>query len=84
MYKRLISSVLLLFPGDRLHFPEEELMIGHLIVCLSAELNTLNGLAKQLREVDPYVMTVRMPDSVKKWLPEWMPMSQPIPKTLRK
>ncbi|XP_028156527.1 uncharacterized protein LOC114350079 [Ostrinia furnacalis] len=52
-------------------FPEREMANGHLLMCLSVDLPTLNQLAISLKEISPRFTRIQVPKLMRAHLPDW-------------
>ncbi|CAH0686184.1 unnamed protein product [Spodoptera exigua] len=56
---------------DAAAFPPEELKNGHMIMCFSLGIETLNSLAIAIKQTGPAVTKIVVPQLLKSHLPEW-------------
>ncbi|KAJ8719619.1 hypothetical protein PYW08_011794 [Mythimna loreyi] len=62
-------------------FPQEELKYGHMIMCLTLDLVTLNALAKSIMQTEPYIKRIFIPHRIEEHVPDWKMFFTPLPKT---
>ncbi|KAG6441054.1 hypothetical protein O3G_MSEX001554 [Manduca sexta] len=56
---------------DRPTFPEQEISSGHMLMCMSLDLVTLNEVAASLRTVTPQIVDIKIPPAIQPFLPDW-------------
>uniref|UniRef100_A0A2A4J7Y1 Uncharacterized protein n=1 Tax=Heliothis virescens TaxID=7102 RepID=A0A2A4J7Y1_HELVI len=63
------------FPGltkDTPIFPTQEIPSGHMIMCLSLDLRTMNSLAIAIKQTEPHIKKMFIPATLKENLPDWV------------
>ncbi|CAG4952776.1 unnamed protein product [Colias eurytheme] len=66
------------FKRERPLFPEEETANGHLLMCLSVDLETINLIARYLSHTSPHFTHIQIPETLIKYLPEWSFQQPPL------
>ncbi|XP_026731203.1 uncharacterized protein LOC113496237 [Trichoplusia ni] len=52
-------------------FPSTEIKNGHILMCLSMDLITLNNMAIAIKQTEPAIKRMFIPEKMKNYLPEW-------------
>ncbi|KAJ8720239.1 hypothetical protein PYW07_012282 [Mythimna separata] len=60
--------------------PQEELQSGHMIMCLTLDLITLNTLATSIMQTEPYIKRIFIPQRINQYVPDWKMFLSPLPK----
>lgn len=68
-----------MFSEDSPTFPPEELKNGHLIMCLTMDLATLNTMAVAIKQTQPNILKLFIPEKMKVHLPDWVKLIEPVP-----
>ncbi|XP_045773633.1 uncharacterized protein LOC123873024 [Maniola jurtina] len=63
---------------DRPSFPDGESANGHVLMCLSLDLEAVNAIVHNLRNIYPRVTYLKIPEKVQHLLPEWNLLEKPL------